>query len=451
MNITETLSHISNLIWGTPLLIFLMVANAILLFHSKLIPLRGLKHALGLIVGKHADNEQAEGQISHFQALSNALAATIGLGNIAGVAVAIYQGGAGAVFWMWVSALLGMNTKFFECTLAIMFRGKDYLGQTQGGPMYYIEKGMGKRFAPLGIAFAIFGLGGTLGLFQINQLAKFASTAYEVPELLTGVVFMAVTGYILLGGLKRISHFTSSVVPFMSGFYFLLCVIILFLNHEKILPVFASIFDQAFGASQIAGGVTGYAIMHVIQTGVKRAAFSNEAGIGTAPMAHGNAKTNEPVSEGYVAMLGPLVDTIIVCTLTALTILVSLDGASTGVELNGINLTTFAFTKSLGNSGKHLLAVIIFLFSFSTMVGMANYNKKCWDYLFKGRFGLGEKSFIAFYSSSLAFASIVKMDAVISIMDICYAMMAVPNIIATVFLAKKVKAALKEYNKKFKI
>ncbi|MEX0798679.1 MAG: alanine:cation symporter family protein, partial [Bacteriovoracaceae bacterium] len=210
MNINEWLSHISGLVWGTPLLIFLLAANIILLFFSRLIPIRGFFHAIRLVSGKgHQENADSEGQISHFQALSNALAATIGLGNIAGVAVAIYQGGPGAIFWMWVSALLGMNTKFFECTLAVMFRGKDYQRQVQGGPMYYIENGMGKLYKPLAIGFAVFGLIGTLALFQINQLAKFLETGYNLAPEWTGAIFTAVIIYILLGGLKRISSFTS--------------------------------------------------------------------------------------------------------------------------------------------------------------------------------------------------------------------------------------------------
>ncbi len=195
----------------------------------------------------------------------------------------------------------------------------------------------------------------------------------------------------------------------------------------------------------------GYGIMHVIRTGVKRAAFSNEAGIGTAPMAHGNAKTSEPISEGYVAMLGPFIDTLVVCTLTALVILISLDGVSDDVAMNGINLTAYAFTNSLGEWGRHALGIIIFLFSFSTMIGMANYNKKCWDYLFKGRFGFGEKTFVAFYSLSLAVGATLKMSAVVNLIDICYALMALPNILAVVVLAPKVKKALASYNQKYKL
>lgn len=450
MNISNVLSTVSSVVWGTPLLVFLLVANIILLYYSRLIPLRGIFHAIRLIKGKdekHKANE--EGQITHFQALCNALAATIGLGNISGVAVAIYQGGAGAIFWMWFAAFLGMNTKFFECTLAVMYRGKDYSGQIQGGPMYFIQEGMGQKYKFLSIAFAVFGLVGTLALFQVNQMASFLKSGYGVSSGLTGIIFAIAVSYILLGGLQRISSFTSKIVPLMSGLYLILCLIIISMNFEKIPFVIGSIFTEALTGKSIMGGTLGYGIMHIIRTGIKRAAFSNEAGIGTAPMAHGNAKTSEPISEGYVAMLGPFVDTIVVCTLTAVVILVSMD-KSVG-NLNGINLTTHAFVSNLGETGRHLLGVIILLFSFSTMIGMANYNKKCWDFIFRGKMGFNEKSFIAFYSLTLALAAIVEMNSVVDLIDICYALMAIPNIFATVYLARKVKNALKTYNNKYHV
>lgn len=447
---SEVLASVSSFLWGTPLLAFLLIANIILLYFSKLIPLRGIIHSLKLISGKaKIDHSHDEGQISHFQALCNALAATIGLGNISGVAVAIYHGGAGAIFWMWIAAFLGMNTKFFECSLAVMYRGKDFENEVQGGPMYFIREGMGEKYNFLSVLFAIFGLIGTLALFQINQMASFLNTSYGISNQLTGLFFALTVGYILFGGLKRISSFTSKVVPLMSGLYIFVCIIILIINIDKIPSVLISIFTQAFSGQSVASGAIGYGIMHVISTGVKRAAFSNEAGIGTAPMAHGNVKTSEPISEGYVAMLGPLIDTIIVCTLTATVILVSLDASVP--DVNGINLTTYVFVKNLGEYGRHILGVIIFLFSFSTMIGMANYNKKCWDFLFKGKTGLNNKTFILFYCLSLAFAALIEMNSVVNLIDICYALMAVPNIIGTVYLARKVKNALNTYNKKYQL
>lgn len=448
--ITQFLSDFAGLVWGLPLLIFLLVANIYLLIQSKMIPIKGVRHSIRLISGKYEDkNTHAEGQITHFEALCNALAATIGLGNISGVAVAIYQGGAGAVFWMWVAALLGMNTKFFECSLAVLFRGKDYRGEVQGGPMYYIRDGLGGKYKPLAVFFAVCGVIGTLALFQVNQMAHFLNTNYNISNETTGVIFTVAVAYILFGGLKRISTFTSKIVPLMSALYFLLCLVILSMNLDKVPIVFGNIFSEALTGQSIGGGVLGYSIMHIIQTGVKRAAFSNEAGIGTAPMAHGNAKTNEPIAEGYVAMIGPFVDTIIVCTLTALTILVSMTPEMG--NLNGINMTSYAFSSNLGEFGRHSLGIIIFMFAFSTMIGMANYNKKCWDYLFRGRFRMGNKSFIVYYSMALLLGAIVEMNNVVNIIDICYALMAIPNIIATVLLAKEVKSRLKTYNDKFNV
>lgn len=448
--IEKFLADFAGFVWGLPLLIFLLLANLYLLIQSKMIPIKGVLHSIKLISGKYEDkNSHAEGQISHFEALCNALAATIGLGNISGVAVAIYQGGAGAIFWMWVAALLGMNTKFFECTLAVLFRGKDYKGEVQGGPMYYIRDGLGKKYKPLAVFFAFCGVIGTLALFQVNQMAHFLNTNYNISNEVTGVTFTVAVAYILFGGLKRISTFTSKIVPLMSVLYFLLCLVILVMNFDKIPTVFGNIFSEALTGKSIGGGVLGYSIMHIIQTGVKRAAFSNEAGIGTAPMAHGNAKTNEPIAEGYVAMIGPFVDTFIVCTLTALTILVSMTPEMG--NLNGINMTSFAFSSNLGEFGRHSLGIIIFMFAFSTMIGMANYNKKCWDYLLRGSFRMGNKSFIVYYSMALLFGAIVEMNNVVNIIDICYALMAIPNIIATVLLAKEVKSRLKIYNDKYDV
>lgn len=442
------LTQIASLVWGMPLLIFLIVSSLILLYYSKLVPLLGFKHSLKLI-NKKSDRNLQKGEVSHFEALCNALAATIGLGNISGVAIAIYQGGAGAIFWMWLAAFLGMNTKFFECTLAVLYRGKDFEGKIQGGPMYYIENGMNKKYKFLAYIFAICGLIGTLALFQINQLSTFINTEYNISNVVTGAVFAVIIFYILIGGLKRITQFTSKLVPLMSVLYILLCVVILSMNYDRILMTFTSIFLEALSGKSVGGGVLGYTVMHIMKTGMKRAAFSNEAGIGTAPMAHGNAKTDEPISEGYVAMLGPFIDTIVVCTLTALTILVSIDSSMEG--MNGINLTSTVFKKSLGEFGKHGLGVIILMFSFSTMIGMANYNKKCWDYIFKGRFNLGSKSFIVFYSLSLFFGAMIKMTSVIDLIDIAYALMAIPNIIAVLYLAPKVKQKLVEYNSKYQV
>jgi AGCS family alanine or glycine:cation symporter len=317
--------------------------------------------------------------------------------------------------------------------------------------MYAIENGMGKKYRPLALMFAIFGLIGTLALFQVNQLSSFLRESYEVSEYISGLTMTFILIYILRGGLKRIASFTSRVVPLMAFLYLIICLIILGKNYDLIIPTFIQILKNAFGSDAVVGGTIGYGLLYVIQTGVKRAAFSNEAGVGTAPMAHGNAKTNEPISEGYVAMLGPFIDTIIVCTLTALTILIGTRSMNIAKDTKGINLTTFAIENQLGEYGVHFLCIIIFLFAFSTMIGMANYNKKCWDYLFRGRYKMNRNIFILFYSFAIGAAAVVKIDLVVALIDICYAMMAVPNIIVTLFLAKSVSLKLKDYNSRMRL
>jgi alanine or glycine:cation symporter, AGCS family len=441
---TEILGGVSDFIWGSPLLIFLFVANLILVYYSRFLPLTGLVHGVKLLLQKKEVGESSLGQISHFQAFCNAIAATVGLGNISGVAIAISLGGPGALLWMWIAAIFGMNTKFFECTVAQILRGKDYKGEVQGGAMYAIEKAL-PRLKVMGVLFSVCGLIGTLSLFQINQVALFAESFYGVPDYQTGLLFTVLVGIILWGGLTSISRTCSVIVPVMSVLYILIVLTIVFLNYEKIPSVITLIFTEAMSPSSAFGGIAGYGFIHILTTGLKRATFSNEAGIGTAPMAHSNSKTAVPITEGYVAMLGPLLDTIIVCSMTAFAILVTFpEGAPTG--MSGIELTTRAFVMHLGPTGKHLLAIIILLFSFSTMIGMANYNQKCWDYLFRGRWGLGDKVFIVVYSLSILMGAVIPMMSVIHLMDIAYALMSVPNIIVTVYMASRVRQELKNYH-----
>ena len=421
-----------------------------LLFVTQFLPLIGLKRAILLIAGKyhHRGEERAEGQISHFQALSAALAATIGLGNIGGVAIAITQGGPGAIFWMWVSALIGMNTKFVECSLSVMFRGKDYRGEVQGGPMYVIQNALPKRYHFLAYFFAGCGVIGCLSLFQINQLSSYLSEQYKFEPVAVGLVCAIIIAYALFGGIRRLVKITSSLVPLMCIFYVVICTVIISLHAEKISSIFVHIFSEAFSGRALGGGILGVAFIEVMKTGVKRAAFSNEAGVGTAPMAHSNVKTSEPISEGLVAMAGPFLDTIIVCTMTALVILTSLPAEALD-KSSGVLMTLKAFDSALPGFGGHFLGVAIVLFSFTTMVGYANYSNKCWDFLWRGRFYMKEKSFILFYCSSIVVGAVWASDDVINLLDISFAFMAVPNIISIVILSPKVKVALNEYFKAY--
>lgn len=452
---SEFLSKVVDIVWGPPLVTLLIGGGLYLILFSRMKILLGFGHAVKLLFsGSHGEDADAPGQISHFRALTNALAATVGMGNIAGVAVAITQGGAGAVFWMWVTAFVGMNTKFFECTLSMLYRGTDYRGEVQGGPMYVIESALPKSLRPLAVMFAVCGLVGTLAIFNANQITgliveEFATvfsdggTRYaEVAPLIVGLILAGMVFYILLGGLQRLADFTSKIVPSMCIIYVLACLGILLENIEHILPTFLSIFTEAFAPSAVAGGVAG-GVISVMVVGVKRAAFSNEAGMGTAPMAHSNAKTKEPVSEGLVAMLGPFIDTIVVCTMTALVILITIEELPK--DLSGILLTREVFAISYGKYGPWLLTFVGFLFSFSSLVGFSNYNKKCWDFLFRGRWIFGNRTFIAFYCGTIVLGAIAELTDVINILDIGFALMAIPNMIATILLASKVRHATLDY------
>ncbi len=450
MTFSQLLTIIVEYVWGLPLVILLMGGGFYLLWVSRFLPLLGFVHAIKLVTGqyKHKGESRAEGQISHFQGLTNALAATIGLGNIAGVAVAISQGGPGAIFWMWVASFIGMNTKFFECSLSMMYRGKDHLGETHGGPMFVIEKALPKAFKPLALVFAICGLVGTMALFQTNQLSAYLFDQYQTPKLWTGLVSAGLVAVVLLGGIKRISKVTEKLVPLMCLLYVISCLVIIFINFEKVPAVFYSIFYEAFNGRAAYGGAVGLGVIQVLKIGVKRAGFSNEAGIGTAPMAHSNVKTNQPISEGFVGMLGPFMDTLIVCTMTALAILTSIDYKTVG-DVTGIVMTTMAFQQSLPTFGIHLLGAAVLLFSFSTMVGMANYNEKCWNYVFKGRFIFNRYLFIFWFCLTLVYGAVTTPDNVINILDIGYGFMAVPNMFATIYLAYKVRDKLKDYRNNF--
>lgn len=425
--------------WGTPLLILLIGGGLFLTLYCRLLPFRGALHGLAILRG-HFDKADDPGQISHFQALSTALSSTIGMGNIGGVAIAITQGGPGAVFWMWVAALVGMATKFFTCTLAVMYRGTDSEGEVQGGPMYYIEVGLGRRYRAASIMFSIFGMTGCLAMFQTNQMAEILTSTYQVSPWITGSVSVVLVAVVILGGIKRIALVASRMVPVMCLFYLGLALVIVGLNIEQVPVIFAQIFHDAFTGTAAAGGMAGIAVSKVIQTGVKRAAFSNEAGIGTAPMAHGAAKTTEPVREGLVAMLGPFIDTVLVCTLTALVVLSSGQWQIEGIQ--GAALTAGAFEASLGWFGEGALVVIVLLFGLTTMFGFSYYGKKCFAYLFGAH---RSRYYDYFYLVMLFMGALWSAGMVVDIIDSSFAMMAWPNMFATLVMAPRVMRATREY------
>ncbi|MFD1015283.1 alanine/glycine:cation symporter family protein [Winogradskyella rapida] len=453
--INQLLSEFSSLAWGLPLLILLIGGGLYLLIRSHFAPFRYLGHALNILRGKY-DDPNDPGDISHFQALTTALSATVGMGNIAGVAVAISIGGPGAVFWMWLSAIIGMSTKFFTSTLAIMFRGKDSNGDIQGGPMYFITEGLGKSWKPLAVFFSFCGLIGALPVFNVNQLTQALNDILLIPNgvevglktnIIIGLILISITALVILGGIKRIGTVASRLVPSMVFLYFILVIIILIAHYDVLGYYLKLIFIDAFAANYypkddtFLGGVLGALILH----GIKRGAFSNEAGIGTAPMAHGAAKTDEPIREGLVAMLGPAIDTLVVCTLTALAILVT--GVWETTSNNGVSLTASAFADVMPVYGKYLLLVCIAVFSMSSLFSYSYYGTKCMSFLF----GADKKHYYNyFYILSILIGATTSLSMMINLIDGVFALMAIPTMVATIILAPKVTKELKRYTKRMK-
>lgn len=444
----EYIIGFSNWIWDTPMLVLLMGGGLILFIYSGFVPFRRFGHALKVVQGKYDEN--LPGQISSRQALSAAIAATVGLGNISGVAIAINMGGPGAIFWMWMSAFVGMATKYFTCSLAIMYRGKDSSGEIQGGPMYVIEEGMGKKWKPLAVLFSVAGILGLLAIFQANQLtAVLRSVIFqpngwdqgETTKWILGISMMLIVAVVILGGIKRIAAVASRLVPFMVGLYFITVVIIVFQYLGDVPDMLWLILYDAFTGKAVMGGAVGA----VILIGARRAAFSNEAGIGTAPMVHGASKNNEPIREGLIAMLGPFIDTIVVCTLTALVIL--LTGVWETTENDGVRLTLSAFEMALPGFGKYLLMVAVLVFALSTMFTYSYYGHKCFNYLF----GADKADYYNyFYLLTIVAGAVVSLEVVVSFVDGMYAIMAIPTMVSTIYLAPKVKAASKDYFERFK-
>lgn len=441
--------------WGLPLLIILIGGGLYLLVRSGFLPFRYFFHALNVLRGKY-DDPNALGEITHFQALSTALASTIGMGNIAGVAVAIHIGGPGAMFWMWISAIIGMSTKFFTCTLAIMYRGKDSNGDIQGGPMYFIMEGLGKSWKPLAVFFSICGLIGALPVFNVNQLKQAINFILLEPNgvevtttsnIIIGVILVAITAVVILGGLDRISKTASKLVPSMVVLYFVLVLIILGVYIEEVPRYLALMFTDAFAGEYFKGeSFLGGVVGGLILLGVRRGAFSNEAGIGTAPMAHGASKTNEPVREGLVAMLGPAIDTLVVCTLTALAILVT--GVWQTSEANGVSLTAAAFNNAIPGYGNYLLLICIATFSISSLFTYSYYGTKCMSFLFGAH---NQHYYNYFYIASIIFGAVTPLSMMLNLIDGTFALMAIPTMTATLILAPKVIKEMKAYAKRMKL
>ena len=448
--IDSLLSEMASLAWGLPLLIILIGGGLYLLIRIRFLPFRYLGHAIQVLRGKY-DNPDDPGDISHFQALATALAATVGMGNIAGVAVAIAIGGPGAVFWMWVSAVIGMSTKFFTASLAIMFRGKDSDGKVQGGPMYFIVEGLGKKWIPLAVLFSVAGLVGALPVFNVNQLTQAINDILLKPsglymgfqtDIIIGIVLVIITAIVIFGGVTRISRTAARLVPFMAVLYFILVSIILIVHWDVVPMYLGLIFTDAFSANFFEGDTfLGGVVGGIILLGIRRGAFSNEAGIGTAPMAHGAARTNQPIREGLVAMLGPAIDTLFICTLTALAILVT--NAWQLSDANGVSLTASAFEESMPTFGKYGLMACIAVFSISSLFSYSYYGTKCMSFLF----GTKYKSYYNYiYVLSILVGATTSLSMMINLIDTFFALMAIPTMTATVLLSGHV---VKEVFQKF--
>jgi len=452
LNQIETaLAAFAGFMWGPPLVVLLVGGGFFFMVHSRMQHFRYFRHSFDLLRGKYsAESGDAAGDITHYRALATALAGTIGLGNITGVAVAITVGGPGAVFWMWVTALVGISTKFYTASLAIMYRGYDDSGELQGGPMYVIREALGKHWLPLAWMFAIAGMFGTLPVFQINQLVQILRDVIAIPaglassddhfsfDLTMGIILSIVLFSIAVGKIKRVSAVAGKLVPSMVVFYFVITGALLFNNMDQIPAMFLLIFTDAFSGQAVAGGSIGA----VLLIGVQRGVFSNEAGIGTESLAHGAAKTNEPAREGLVAMLGPIIDTLIVCTCTALALLVT--GAWQG-DAVGVSMTSQAYEQAFPGVGSYLVLVMVLILSTTTVLTYWYYGSKCMGFLFGTA---KQKYYMWTYMALITVGAVASMDAIINLFDGVYATMAIPTMLSTIVLAPRVRASAKEYFKR---
>ena len=441
-SLSEGLSTVTDFVCGYPLFIWLIGGGLFLFLYSGCVPLRHTRLAMKSLRTK----QQGAGDISSFQALMSAISSTVGMGNIAGVAIAIAMGGPGAIFWMWVSALLGMATKFFEGTLAIMYKGRDNKGNVQGGPMYVLTEGISPKLRPMAKFFCIFAMIGCLCVMQANQLTESLITVVTDPLLhlentwqlrgLIGILIVIPVAVVMLGGITRISHIATKIVPVMVSMYFLLVFYVIITNLGLLPQVFADIIKGAFNFEAGFGGFAGVAIV-----GARRAMYVNEAGVGTASLMHGASKNAEPVREGLVAMLGPAIDSGLVCTLTAIPILMAHNyDAVEGIK--GLYIALGAFETLIPHIGSYLLMVIVFIFAFSTMFSYSYYGTKCTGYLFGVQ---NARYYEYFYLAMIVVSCIITLDTVVAVMDLAFALMSIPTMFALLRLAPRVRRMAKTY------
>lgn len=435
----EFVSVVNSWAWGVPMLALLLGTGIYLSFGLRFMTLRKIPSGFKLLW--QGRSGKGDGDISPFSALMTSLSATIGTGNIAGVAVAIAMGGPGALFWMWVAALVGMATKYAEAVCAVRFREQDEQGNYSGGPMYYIKNGLHKRWHWLAYAFALFGSLAGFGLantVQSNSVAQVLADEFSIPNGLTGVVLMVLVGAVILGGIQRIAKVASIVVPFMAIAYVLVSLIILLLNVTEVPAAVSLIVTSAFSPVAATGGFAGATVWAALRMGVARGIFSNEAGLGSAPIAHAAARTNQPVRQGMIAMLGTFLDTLIVCTMTGLVIIIT-DVWPSG--LSGAVLTTTAFSAALPG-GQYVVTLGLCLFAFTTMIGWSFYGERCVVFL------VGAKGILPFriaWVLALPVGAVAQLDLVWIIADTLNAFMAIPNLVALILLGPLVFTLTREY------
>lgn len=436
----EFFTAIDNIVWGAPLLVLLVGTGIYLTVRLGLLQVTRLPKAFKLIF---VDNK-GEGDISSFAALATALAATVGTGNIVGVATAIKSGGPGALFWMWVAAFFGMATKYAEGLLAIKFRSKDAEGKVSGGPMHYILLGMGQKWKPLAIFFAVAGvlvafLG--IGTFsQVNSITSSLENSFGLSPQIVSIVIAIIVAIIIFGGIESISNVSTKVVPFMAILYIVATLAVIFVYSDQIIPSLELVFKSAFTKSAAIGGFAGATVKEAIQRGIARGVFSNESGLGSAPIAAAAAKTNEPVEQGLISMTGTFIDTIIICTLTGLSILVT--GKWTIEGLEGAPLTQAAFGSIFGTPGELAITICLVLFAFTTILGWSYYGERCFEFLF----GVKHlKVYRIIFITMVALGGFLKLELIWVIADIVNGLMALPNLIALLVLSPVIIKETKKY------
>ena len=440
--LTNAVSAINGVVWGPLMLVLILGTGLFLQVGLKVLPIRKLGFGFSLLWKGRQAPKGGKGEISPFNALMTSLAATIGTGNIAGVATAIFLGGPGALFWMWCTALVGMATKYAEAVCAVKYREVDEVGNHVGGPMYYIKNGLGKKWLWLAPTFAVFGAIAGFGIgntVQANSVADVLQSSYGIPTWATGVALLLLVGAVILGGIKRIAQVAGKLVPFMAIAYLLAGLVVLLINAAEIPAAFGLIFTHAFTPVAATGGFAGAAVWAAIRFGVARGVFSNEAGLGSAPIAHAAAQTKGPINQGLVAMLGTFIDTLIICSITGLAIITS--GAWTSGE-TGASLTSAAFETTIPGFGAHIVTIALAIFAFTTMLGWSFYGEKCVEYL------LGVKSITPFrvlWCLAVPLGATADLGFIWLLADTLNALMAVPNLIALILLSPVVFKLTREF------